>query len=217
MGQICNVHTCDVSQFCIEKIFEVCATRLNLGNYYIIVICIYRSPAGNFFNFLNQLDSTLWYMYNNKMEFFVYGDWNVDFSKDSSFKLLSCLLQSYNLYHIVDFLTRYNNTSYSTTNNIRIDNSRLDLFKVFPIINGLSDHDAHYLNLNNLFLNKVYNLISHKRLITKATISNFVTMLKDESLGDVCSYHNINKSFISFLKFIFNILWVFFPMHHTTQ
>jgi hypothetical protein len=50
---------CDVSQFCIEKTFIVCATQLDLGSYYIIKICVYRSPAGNFLNFFNQLDSTL--------------------------------------------------------------------------------------------------------------------------------------------------------------
>jgi hypothetical protein len=32
----------DVSQFCIKKTFEVCATQLDLGEYYIIIICIYR-------------------------------------------------------------------------------------------------------------------------------------------------------------------------------
>jgi hypothetical protein len=107
--------TCDVSQFCIEKTFQVCATQLDLGNYYIIVICIYRSPTGNFFNFLNQLDSTLKYLYNTKTEFIICRDFNVDFSKDSNFKLLlSCLLQSYNLFHVVDFPTRFNKMSCST-------------------------------------------------------------------------------------------------------
>jgi len=59
---------------------------------------------------------------------------------------------SHNLYHIVDFPTRFNNTSYSTIDNICTDNFRPNLLKVFPIINGLSDHDAQYLTLNNLFL-----------------------------------------------------------------
>jgi hypothetical protein len=62
---------CNVSQFCNEKTFEVCATQLDLGNSYIIIICIYRSPAGNFFNFLDQLDSTLKHLYNTRIEFIV--------------------------------------------------------------------------------------------------------------------------------------------------
>jgi hypothetical protein len=98
----------------------------------------------------------------------------------------------------VDFPTRFNNTSYSTIDNICTNESRLNILKVFPIINGLSDHDAQYLTLNNLFLNKIYNLTSHKKLITKATISNFVTMLKDEYWRDVCSYNDIDQSFNSF-------------------
>jgi hypothetical protein len=28
---------CDVSQFCIEKTFEVCATQLDVGDYYFII------------------------------------------------------------------------------------------------------------------------------------------------------------------------------------
>jgi hypothetical protein len=32
---------CDASQFCIEKTFEVCATQLDMGMNYIIIICIY--------------------------------------------------------------------------------------------------------------------------------------------------------------------------------
>jgi len=41
------------------------------------------------------------------------------------------------------------------------------------MINGLSAHDSQYLTVNNILLNKGYNLIDNKRLITKATISNF--------------------------------------------
>jgi hypothetical protein len=59
--------TCDVSQFCIVKTFEVCATQLDLGNCYVVIICIYRLPTGNFFNFLNQLDSTLKYLYTTNI------------------------------------------------------------------------------------------------------------------------------------------------------
>ena len=80
------------------------------------------------------------------------------------------------------------------------------MFKVFPIVNDFSDHDAQYLILSNVFLNKGYNLISNRRLITKASISDFVTVLKDESWKDLCSHHDDNKSSNSFFKFMFNVL-----------
>jgi hypothetical protein len=127
--------TCDGSQFCIEKTFEVCSTQFDLANYHIIVISSYRSPDGNFFKFLDQLDSTLKYLYNSKSEFIICGNLNVDFSKDSNSKLLlSCLPQSHNLFHIVDFPTRFNNTSCSIIESIFINNSRVNLFKVLPIL-----------------------------------------------------------------------------------
>jgi hypothetical protein len=98
----------------------------------------------------------------------------------------------------VDFSAWFNKTSFSPVDNVFIDNTS-HLFKVLPIVNGLSDHDSQYLTVNNLFLNKGYNLIDNKMLITKATISNFVTILKDESWRDVYSHYDINKSFNPFL------------------
>ena len=112
----------------------------------------------------------------------------------------------------MDFSTRFNKTSCSTIDNVFIDNSS-HLFKVLPIINGLSDHDFQYLTVNNVFLNKGYNLIDNKKLITKATILNFVNMLQDESWRDVYSHHDINKSFNSFLIHFESCV----PIHHTNK
>ena len=111
-------------------------------------------PTGNIFNFFSHLYSTLKYLYNTTIEFVPCGNIYVKFYKDSNFKLqLSC-------------------TSCFTVDNVFVDKSS-HLFKVLPMINGLSDHDSQYLTVNNILLNKGYNLIDNKRLITKATISNF--------------------------------------------
>jgi hypothetical protein len=118
----------------------------------------------------------------------------------------------------VDFPTRFNTTSCSTIDNIFIDNSRINLFKVLPIINGLSDHDAQYLTLDNVFLlNRGNNSICKKRLITRASISNFVAMLKDESWSDVYSHYGVDKCFSSFLNSFLIYFESCFPMHHTTK
>jgi hypothetical protein len=139
-------------------------------------------------------------------------DLNVDFSKDCNPKfLLSCGLESYNLFHVVDFPT--NNTSCSI-----IDNCRINLFKVLPIINGLSDHDVQYLILNNVFSsNKGNNSICNKRLITEATVLNFVTVLKVEPWNDIYCHHDVNKSCNSFPNSFLIYSESCFPMHHTTK
>jgi len=61
------------------------------------------------------------------------------------------LLQSYNFFHIIDFPTRMTKVSSSSIDNIFIDYSRINSFKVFSLINGLSDHETQYLCVSNIF------------------------------------------------------------------
>jgi len=51
----------DLSQYCITKVIEECAVQINIGNHFIILLCICRSPSGNFGEFAVQLD--LKYLY----------------------------------------------------------------------------------------------------------------------------------------------------------
>jgi len=44
---------------CKEKDTEVCAVRLKITPIQLIILAIYRSPSGNFTNFLKNLDSIL--------------------------------------------------------------------------------------------------------------------------------------------------------------
>ena len=82
-----QVKTINLSQFCIEKNFEICSVQLELGTYSVIVLSICRSPSGTFYTFLNALDSTLRYLYKQKIEFIVCGDLNINFLLDSNYKL----------------------------------------------------------------------------------------------------------------------------------
>ena len=52
----------DLSQYCIEKIIEICAVQIKIGYHLIILLCIYISPSGNFGEFAVQLDLTLKYL-----------------------------------------------------------------------------------------------------------------------------------------------------------
>jgi len=58
----------DLSQYCIEKVIEECAVQINIGNQFIILLCIYsyRSSSGNFDEFAVQLDLILKYLYKPK-------------------------------------------------------------------------------------------------------------------------------------------------------
>jgi exonuclease III len=59
----------DVSYFCDEKHFEACAVQIDIKGFHIIIICIYRSPSGEFGQILRLLDSTLKSIHKSKTEF----------------------------------------------------------------------------------------------------------------------------------------------------
>ena len=57
----------DELQYCIVKVIEVCTVQIKIGNHVIIVLCIYRSPSGNFGEFAVQLDLILKYLQKPKL------------------------------------------------------------------------------------------------------------------------------------------------------
>jgi hypothetical protein len=45
----------NLSQYCIEKVLEVCAVQSKIGNHVTILLCIHISPSGNFGEFAVKL------------------------------------------------------------------------------------------------------------------------------------------------------------------
>ena len=85
--------------------------------------------------------------------------------------------------------------------NIFINYSRINSFKVFSLINGLSDHEAQYLCVNNIFDQKTSNFrLVKKKLITKSAVSLFIEMLKNESWDHIINHTDVNGSFNLFLN-----------------
>jgi hypothetical protein len=86
------------------------------------------------------------------------------------------------LSHIVNFATRTQNESSTAIDNIFVDKSRLWSSSASPLINGLSDHDAQLLTINNIYTttNKI-PLKQRIRLINNETITSFQTILKKET------------------------------------
>jgi hypothetical protein len=121
-----------------RKKTEVCATQIKVNNYFITILCIYRSPSADFDQFLEQLDMMLKYSYKPSTGFILCRDLNVIFLLDSNNTFqLRLLLQSYNMFYTVNFPT--GTSTRTAIDNIFIDFCRIKSFKVYPIVNGLSD------------------------------------------------------------------------------
>jgi hypothetical protein len=68
-----------------------------------IILCVYRSPSGNFHQFLTLLEKMLNSPYRPKTEFVMCGDVNVDCLSNSNRKQqLSQLLGLYNMLHTMN-------------------------------------------------------------------------------------------------------------------
>jgi hypothetical protein len=171
---------CDVSHYHFEKIIEFCAVQIDTKTSHIVIICIYRSPVGNFEQFLSILGTALKYLYRPKTGFLICGDVNVNYLLDSYHKVqLSTLLNTFNVTHTISFRTRIYRSKGSAVDNIFIDNTRLHSFIVSPIVNGLSDHSAQYLILKKeLSQNKSSGFPRKPRLICRNSVSNFQKLLK---------------------------------------
>jgi exonuclease III len=152
----------DINKFCSEFDIEACGINLYLKNFNIYIMSIYRSPEGNFLQFLKKLNDILKYLFNPKIYIIICGDFNINYLVDNSNKQqLNSSLLSYNLSGIVKFPTIICNQTCSTINNIFIDYNKYNRFEYIPIINGISDHDTLLLlnyDIKTTFVNKQFTL-----------------------------------------------------------
>jgi exonuclease III len=90
----------------VEMDIDTCAIKLISTNLKIIVLAVYRSPSRNFDKFLVKLDNILNTLHNNKSEFIICGDVNINYLENCNTRQqLDTLLSTYNLIGTVNFPT----------------------------------------------------------------------------------------------------------------
>jgi hypothetical protein len=161
---------------------EICAVKLHLLSCEICIVTIYRSPTGDFQYFIDNLKKILSMIYSNTMKIIICGDININYLIDSTHKqLLDSLLTSYGLCSTVQFPTRIQNNSHSAIDNIFINTFKFSSFSVYPIINGLSDHNTQCIVICNIFEQNSNTYFYFNRKIDESTIMEFNTKLSYES------------------------------------
>jgi hypothetical protein len=99
--------------------------------------------------------------------------------------LLDSLLASYNLISTVHFPTRIQNNSVTAVDNIFINISKFDDYIISPLDNGLSDHDAQLIIINDINLKIPNNTPHFIKNIDKHGIFDSKIKLSLETLGNV--------------------------------
>ena len=138
----------NIEKFCKDKELEACAARFDFLSFKICVVTIYRSPNGDLQSFI-RLDDIINKVYKPGVHVIICGDININYLTESKEKHeLNNMLNSYNLVSVINFPTRIKNNSSTTIDNIFLDVSKLGTYTTYPMVNGLSDHDAQLLELN---------------------------------------------------------------------
>ena len=185
-------------KYCKEQDLEIVAVKLKLVAKNLIVFCTYRALGGNLEYFFKQVDNIFNTLDNSNTEYILCGDLNINYLESSSKKTkLENLLNMYNLIGTVSFPTRTTNTSSSAIDNIFVDKGRN--YTIKPYINGLSDHNAQILILNDM-VQKVNSTKSFIRNINKNIIAEFQFLLSMEQWEDVFNVTDVNIMFKIFLN-----------------
>jgi hypothetical protein len=205
-----------LDEFTVDKDIEACAIHLTFNppmKEKLCILNIYRSPRGNFTNFLEKLDRIMQKLFNGKYNIIICGDINVTYlNEDNRKKQLDIVLQSYNLTSIVTFPTRVDMSSSTIIDNFFVDTTSTGKYDIYPCINGLSDHDAQVLILHNIKKHGKEYCTYMKRRINKDTITDFQIRLSYETWETVFDEKDVNNSFNIFLNNFLRIYYSSFPL-----
>jgi hypothetical protein len=129
------------------------------------------------------------------------------------------LLLSFNIFSIINFPTRSYNNSISLIDNIFINHFRSGKYLVYPMINGLFDHDAQLLIIKNIrvCLQTYKYKISNTRIFNNQSLLNLKIQLSYETWDDVFSGNDVDIIFNSFLNTYLRIFYSCFPLKKITS
>jgi hypothetical protein len=161
-----------------------------------------------------KMDEVLKSLYTLKTEFILCGDFNIDYLMDNyKKKQLSSLLNTYNLFSTVSFLTRITNTTKSAIDNIFIDYSRMEKFDMSPMYNGISDHDAQIMLFHDITIVAHNKCAQMLRTIDQYSLLNFNYNLSFELWEEVLDENEANIAFQTFLNTFIDIFIIAFLYH----
>ena len=127
-------NTINIDEYNINKDTEACAIQLVSNFNKVCILAIYRSPSGDFTNFLKCLDLILQKLYSNKYNTVICGDVNANYLiYHNRNRQLDAPICSYNLVGIVEFPSRFVLNSQIATDNVFIDTSTIGEYELYPV------------------------------------------------------------------------------------
>jgi len=132
-------------------------------------------------------------------------------SQDSLFSMeLPSLLVALLLYQAFYISTQ--NNSVTAIDNIFIKVSKFDDYIISPLVNGMSDHDAQVIMINDINIKILNNTPHYIRNIDKDGIADFKIKLSLETWDNVFDDNDVNSTYNSFLNTYLRVFYSSFPL-----
>jgi hypothetical protein len=95
---------------------------------------------------------------------------------------LESIMKTFNLTQVVNFPTRTFNNKGTLIDSLFIDHMKFKSISVHPFVNGLSDHDAQIIHLNNTKTSSSKSIPKNKsQMVNGLSLAQFQSNLKEES------------------------------------
>ncbi|KAL0868298.1 hypothetical protein ABMA27_007827 [Loxostege sticticalis] len=172
----------------LSNSFECCG--IEIPQYKLIIVNIYRTPDSNVNLFLTKLQELLHQLNKNKFKHKIVltGDWNIDILKiNNTTKDLTDILKNFNLKMHINVPTR---------KKACLDQMASNIYRVKSNINvlGLSDHEtAQTLSFKLNILTKEFTI--EKIDYSKENIAKFISCISALSFIEVFNNDNANEAF----------------------
>lgn len=197
-----------ITSLCEETHFECAAIVYRADT---CIINIYRAPAGNVDIFFDKISFVLRSISSKYKYFIITGDFNIDKSNNANFKMLTDILNSYNLLSLVNTPTRVASTVNSiscTSLDYLIVSKTLTGYTFDNLDPGFSDHFLQMINFNiNIPKTTLKPQVKqiNVRSINQETINEFETRFNaNYSILDTVDCTNIDDVYDDFMK---SVLW----------
>lgn len=170
-----NFINVDLRKFSLDRDNEVCTVKVSDTSHNISILSMYRATSGNFVHFLNKLEMILNLLYNSNTQLIICGDTKMKYLVENKKekKTIDTLLASYNLTSTIYCPTRIQKNSVTTIISIFINISKFEDYIVSPLINGVVDHNAQLIMINDINLKIQNSKPRFIRNIDKYGISDF--------------------------------------------
>jgi hypothetical protein len=198
-----------MQELCKEKDFEM--STVELVDYKIVLVCIYRLPDGDFRIFLKNLEIVIQKVLLKRKRVILCGDWNINVMEDSATsRELKNLLLLYSLVNTVTSPTSITTESLSLIDVI-VTNKQAYECPSMVLDLGYSDHLAQMLKLHVNGPNRGPIKI-RKRQYTKGNIEEFNYLLQKELWQESRSIADVNSCFNAFMDMILYHINTAFPL-----